>query len=323
MDDKVACAVCGSAFKRITHKHTKRHQMSLEQYVEAYPDSELISKSTREGLRTNTLQHFIEKFGERGEEEYDKHRRFLAHKNSFEYMQHSKGWNKEQYDAYNKQRSSTLETFIARYGETEGTRRWDAYRAHQSIAGVTLEWFIERLGVEEGTQRYEAILRSKTHSLDTFVAKYGNEDGPRKYYDYVHKRMSACTKFISSQEREFSAAVAAVLNDPNLYSCDTKQFQSWDAKSGRLFVYDIVSKAHNLCIEYNGDFWHCLPSKYEGSYQHPLRKISAKEIWELDKIKANHIADRGFHVITIWESEWKQNPSAALQTISDYVKSTV
>jgi hypothetical protein len=41
---------------------------------------------------------------------------------------------------------------------------------------------------------------------------------------------------------------------------------------------DIYFPKLNKAIEYNGDYWHCNPNKYEADYFHKKSKLTAKEI---------------------------------------------
>lgn len=53
------------------------------------------------------------------------------------------------------------------------------------------------------------------------------------------------------------------------------------AGSHELFA-DIVSLSERIVIEFNGDFWHCNPEKYEATYLHPKKNMTAQEIWSHD-----------------------------------------
>ena len=65
--------------------------------------------------------------------------------------------------------------------------------------------------------------------------------------------------------------------------------------------YDFVIPCKKICIEYNGDVFHANPKLY-ASEDHPNpynKSITAKEIWEHDRIKINNIMDRGYRVIVV------------------------
>ena len=66
-------------------------------------------------------------------------------------------------------------------------------------------------------------------------------------------------------------------------------------------------------IEFNGDFWHCNPSNYDSEYLHRVKKVFAKEIWEFDKQKNEHIRNYGYDILVIWESEYKKDKEATIK----------
>lgn len=60
-------------------------------------------------------------------------------------------------------------------------------------------------------------------------------------------------------------------------------------------------------IECDGDFIHCNPKKYSADFvRFPKgEKITAKQIWEKDKIRTKELKEKGFRVIRLWGSEIK------------------
>lgn len=68
---------------------------------------------------------------------------------------------------------------------------------------------------------------------------------------------------------------------------------------------DIVSFKNKLVIEFNGDYWHCNPEKYEANFFHHVKKLTASEIWSLDAKRQETIESYGYKMLTIWESELK------------------
>jgi G:T-mismatch repair DNA endonuclease (very short patch repair protein) len=66
-------------------------------------------------------------------------------------------------------------------------------------------------------------------------------------------------------------------------------------------------------IEFNGDYWHCNPKKYESDYWHEVRKMTAAEIWEYDNQKKRGIEVLGSKLFVIWENEYKNNKMEILE----------
>lgn len=72
-------------------------------------------------------------------------------------------------------------------------------------------------------------------------------------------------------------------------------------------VCDIFLPNLNLIIEYFGDYWHCNPLKYDENYFNQKKNMTAKEIWNYDKLKIDLIKNNGYNLEVIWESELKHN----------------
>jgi hypothetical protein len=92
------------------------------------------------------------------------------------------------------------------------------------------------------------------------------------------------------------------------------------SESIRPYICDIFIPELNLIIEYNGDYWHCNPVKYENNYYHKLKKMSAQEIWDYDRKKIDLIKNSGYYLEIIWETDYNQNPKLINEIIKKYVK---
>ena len=73
------------------------------------------------------------------------------------------------------------------------------------------------------------------------------------------------------------------------------------------------------CIEFNGDYWHCNPIKYNETYIHPIIKLSAKDIWKKDFLKNKWNIDRGYNVLVIWESEYRKYPQQVIDSCIKFI----
>jgi len=56
----VECRVCKESFKRITEAHLKKHKLSYKQYVECFPNADLISQESRLAYSNATKNYFQE-----------------------------------------------------------------------------------------------------------------------------------------------------------------------------------------------------------------------------------------------------------------------
>ena len=86
------------------------------------------------------------------------------------------------------------------------------------------------------------------------------------------------------------------------------------------YICDIFIPEINLIIEYNGDYWHCNPKKYESNYYHKYKKKTAKEIWEYDKNKIDLLIEKGYNYEIIWESDFNKDSNIVKNLIKKYVQ---
>lgn len=83
-------------------------------------------------------------------------------------------------------------------------------------------------------------------------------------------------------------------------------------------IFDIYIPSLNLLIEYNGDYWHCNPAKYEPHYYNHKKNKTAMEIWEYDKHKLYLAKKEGYNCEVIWETDYKKNNSIIFEIIKNY-----
>jgi hypothetical protein len=83
-------------------------------------------------------------------------------------------------------------------------------------------------------------------------------------------------------------------------------------------IFDIYVPKFNLLIEFNGDYWHCNPNKYDENYLNTKKNKTAKEIWEYDKNKLDLSNELGYINEVIWEQDYKKTPNIINEIINKY-----
>ena len=83
-------------------------------------------------------------------------------------------------------------------------------------------------------------------------------------------------------------------------------------------ICDIYIPVLNLVIEFNGDYWHCNPEKYNSNYFHQVKQKTAQELWDYDRDKVDLIKEKGYNLEVVWESQLKKNPKLINQIIKKY-----
>lgn len=78
---------------------------------------------------------------------------------------------------------------------------------------------------------------------------------------------------------------------------------------------DILNTNKKIAIEYNGDYYHCNPRKWNPEDYNVIIKMTAKEKWNLDRCRKFELMRLGYIIIVIWESDWKQNKEFLINKI--------
>lgn len=156
-------------------------------------------------------------------------------------------------------------------------------------------------------------LNCKKCSLKLQVGE-GNPFYGKKHTKESLKKM---TKTLTENPRKFSSSskpekkIESILKRENFDVIRTYRVKE--------YVCDIFIKELNLIIEYNGDYWHCNPIKYEPDYMHPHKKKLASQIWEDDKTRIDNLKSYGYNLEVIWEKDFIDDKSI-IQLTQKYVK---
>lgn len=229
---------------------------------------------------------------EKGLEKWNAYVKFQSVKNTFEYKSKKYGMSKDEFDLFNSSRATTLSNMISRYGESEGTIKWNEY--------------VER-------QRY-------TTSLEYFKSEYGDYTGQEKYNNYINtitKNIDALNKRTNCTVSKLELSICDIFSQ--YYKIETQYV--FENQSTYISAFDIYIPDLNLLVEVNGDFWHMNPKIYSPDYINPMSNISAKHKWHLDKVKMMKARRHGFNVEVIWESDYKsKKESIILGIIKKYEK---
>lgn len=77
-------------------------------------------------------------------------------------------------------------------------------------------------------------------------------------------------------------------------------------------------------IEYNGDYWHANPNKYQENdlLPYPTENLKyAKDIWKHDESRKIYLESQGYKILTIWESEFKNSQEDTISKCVNFIKS--
>lgn len=225
---------------------------------------------------TGTLESKIMRYGvEEGTKRWNEYRKRQAYTCSKEYMMNEKGMTVDEWKAFNANRASTRENFIKRYGEEDGTRRWNSYCAYESYAGNSLMWFIDKLGEEAGTAEYMRVCSEKTalrsyskvsqklfKQIDSELGDFAlGSRWETKNHEY-EVRVPLDTKYFSLvPPDELASAATSYGFDLQPVICSKLENKN-EANQIAFMKFRPDYFLNGKIIEFNGDFWHANPKMY-------------------------------------------------------------
>jgi G:T-mismatch repair DNA endonuclease (very short patch repair protein) len=190
-----------------------------------------------------------------------------------------------------------------------------------------LQWWLDK-GYSKEEAKEKLKDRQITFSKEKLIKKYG-EDGLKKWTERQQKwietlntksdeeksrinkakafgginamrNMNIASPFISKPEKELYTVLLSNGFDLNSQLC-------LNHSSALHYFYDV--NVGNKIIEFNGDYWHANPNKYtaESNFNFSKQLTTVQQIWDNDKKKINIAESQGYKVLTIWESDWKNN----------------
>ncbi len=200
-----------------------------------------------------------------------------------------------------------------------------------------IEYYLKRGYTEEEAKKEISKIQNR-FSLEKCIEKYGEELGLEKWTERQNKWLKTLDD--KSEEEKIKINEKKLFNNSG-YSKISQElfwriydhFQNndirfeelnseiirYDKENKKHYKYDYVDFTTKKCIEFNGDYWHCNPMKYNEDYKHPIMKVEAKKIWEKDFLKNKWMSDRGYQVLTIWESEYRKNTEQILKKCIEFI----
>jgi len=308
MKTKVKCRICGKEFKRITHTHLKKiHNMSIDEYMETYKLTceDIISESSRNklGYRKDDL---IKKYGKvAGLKKWKSYCDRQKKTNTFEYKKNKYGWDEKKFKEYNKSRSSTLKNFILRYGIDIGTKKWDSYCKLQAYAGSSLEYYVDNYGEVDGLKRWNAVCAKKAITLKNCIIRYGEKLGNIKWNEFLDKKAKRGYYSGISQEMFNEISLKVGIDRAKDFRYHSHKYEYIINYDNNIAFVDFFDFKTNKIIEFNGDYWHANPKKYNKNDD--IRGKLASDIWFADEERMKFIKGKFKNVLIIWENDYKNN----------------
>ena len=108
---------------------------------------------------------------------------------------------------------------------------------------------------------------------------------------------SKCTYRVSKKEKRW----LDTLNVPNEYRQKTLQMLS-----GKRYHVDAYDPLTNTVYEFNGDYWHGNPEKYNPDDLNEMNGISFKDLFANTQIKLRELIENGYNVTSVWENDFEK-----------------
>jgi hypothetical protein len=230
----------------------------------------------------------------------------------------SKEWKNQNY-------SIRLETMIEKYGDIDGTEKWNNYCEKQSITN-TYTYKKDKYGWTE--EQFDEYNKSRSVTIDNCIKKHGEIDGLKIWNDYIDKQRYSCSldyfiekygedigheKFekFSKNRQSFSgySNISQVLFE-SLKNKINKNYTYFHAECNNEYsigpyYLDFFIEELNLAIEFYGDVWHANPLIYKDiDRPNPFNKtLTSSMIWEKDDKRIKFIKTKIKDVFIVWEKD--------------------
>jgi hypothetical protein len=305
-----------SVLKRITKKSKPVYQnVFVTNLVDRFSDIVRVLDTLDEMGRATSLQKLVYVYGEKvGGEKWSRYIEKQSVSNTFEYKQRKYGMTREEFNEYNRNRSSTLANFVARHGSVKGEELWQNYRVRQGFTNTK-----DHLG-----DRYQDVCSRKAHTYDVYLQRYGNEQVALSKLDLFYSNLKC---FYSQKSQDlFERLVRRGVFDRGCvyYASLNTEYGVYDSISNKYFRYDFVCTKTKMCIEFHGDHYHGNPRLYKPDdtlVGRGMAQTTAKEAWLRDMVKLECIErERGFRTVVVWEHDYDKDRDATIERIREHVE---
>ena len=317
--DYIVCQWCGMKVKRIYGKHIlKFHpEKTSNDYKNDFPAAQLTCLLDKHNTSINSGKHMrLPKYRELASKQISGERN-PNHKSKTTELQ------RKQISPFSK------EFYKKRNLKEEDRKRFINKALKDREFSTRLEYWVKK-GLSKDEAKEKLKERQTTFSLKKCIEKLGEEKGLERWKQRQEKwkeKVFNENTYIGRGESILSSTIISeiIRNEYSdkfelLYGKNEKFI--YDSINERAYKYDLVNNTNKRIIEINGIFWHCKPSLYESNYFHKVKKMTAKEIWEYDKIKTKLAIKKGYKILTIWEDDFYSNPDYVIEKCIKFIYET-
>jgi len=200
---------------------------------------------------------------------------------------------------------------------------WEAHKekirtmtSDHKINPVCWEHWVEKgYTMEEAIKKVSEVQKSRAFTLEKCIKKYGDVEGPKVFEERQIKWQKSLHKSLNDGNGLAQLIIAKEFFKRLISKAKIRKYQ-FEYQLGR---YSFDFRYGNVFIEFNEDYWHCNPKIYQPNFYNKVNKKTAYEIWSRDKRKLNLATKKGYKVITIWESDFNQDPEKTIQKCIEFI----
>lgn len=186
--------------------------------------------------------------------------------------------------------------------------------------------YYRKKGFSDEDAKIQLSKRQSTFSLKKCLEKYGEIQGPIVWKNRQEKWNKSLLENgnlkvgFSKISQELFNIISTNLQEEYVFYGTKNEKVICDSKNG--FMYDFTYVLNKKIIEFNGDVYHGNPKLYKKDDRpHPFKDITAEELWKKDQIRINFAKSNGFDILTIWESDYKQNKNDTIALCLGFLNS--
>lgn len=163
---------------------------------------------------------------------------------------------------------------------------------------------IAKYGEEEGTKKFNAYCEKQRETcfVDYYIEKYGEEKGREIFENWLKAKgfQKTCT---SIKSVNFFDKLTETLDKDNFKYGKNNEFNLYDKENKRNYFYDFVALKEKIIFEYNGIHFHA-KSPDDPNFKNPFEpNLTAEEQYNKDKKKKEFAEANGYKLYYIWEDQ--------------------
>lgn len=208
-----------------------------------------------------------------------------------------------------RQAVGRLDRFIERYGEEEGTKRWEERQ---------VKW--QNTLNSKDPEELKRINKSKGKKYEYFLEKYGQE-----YADALfNKKALAGFKGLCSNSgvSKISLELFEQIDIDKMANYGSNEIIVKFGKKLYKPDFYIKYKECEYIIEFFGEYWHCDPRVWNYDDYNKSIKKTAAEVWDIDYNRINKFKELNYNVLVIWEMDFIKNKDKVIKECLNFIQGT-